>query len=354
MDAITSQLFRGANARSFHSFQSDRTDGDPAPLRRRERSPLVEGAQRVRDGGKDTCDEPKKSTNVAEAAAALSYRRSEGTSLFIKTQEGDLVKLKISSRESLSMSATLGQDGEQTVATVGKESASSLSISFDVEGDLNEEELAAIRSVIEQTGQLAQQFFNDDVAGAFAAAERLQIDATQLANVGLRMSLREQMTYSAKNLPRGDTVTPLPAATPVSTQPPAEPTPTPATIAAVAAPTATTPVASTPAPSSTTKPAPATTPTSEATPTPPTQSAPDVIRRFLTQLMDKLSAPGAGGVTSASLDMSLKLRIFQSVVTSAAETKAADTGTGPALSPLVPETLDAMAARQEPPLKAVA
>lgn len=350
MEAITSQLFRGANARSFHSFQSDRAEGDRAPVRRRERGGEAEAAQRVRDCEHGKCDEPKKAATEADAAAALSYRRSEGTSLFIKTQEGDLVKLKISSRESMSMSATLSQDGEQTVATVGKESSSSLSVSFDVEGDLNEEELAAIRSVIEQTGELAEQFFNDDVAGAFAAASSMQIDASQLANVGLRMSLREQMTYSAKNLPRNDSVMPLPAATPLPA-PAATATPATAPSTAVSTP-ASAPTAAPAQTSTTPTPAPAQTPASEPTPATPTQSAPDVIRRFLTQLMDKLSTPGS--VTSASLDMSLKLRIFQSVVTSAAETKAAETSTEPALSPLVPETLDAMAARQDAPLKAVA
>lgn len=70
--------------------------------------------------------------------------------------------------------------------------------------------------------------------------------------------------------------------------------------------------------------------------------------------MEKLSAPAPGTVSGASLELSLKLRIFQSVVTQAATTKAAETGTDSTLSPLVPETLDTLAARQEAPLQAVA
>lgn len=342
MDALSSQLFRGGNARSIFSLPSIRPEVNSNAARRQERAGEAEGAQRGRDSGSGKSEKPKAAVAEADAAAALSYKRSEGTSLFIKTQEGDLVKLKISSRESMSMAATLTQNEDGTVSSVTRQSSSSLRVSFEVEGDLNEEERAAINEVIEQASALAGKFFNDDVAGAFAAAQNLNVDASQLATVGLRMSLREEMTYTAKGLPQSAGVTPLPA--PATTAPPAAPAPTPA-----AAPSTET----LPAPAATTS-APVSAPASPAPVQTPAQTAPDVIRRFLTQLMDTLSAPPEGKGSSASLDLSLKLRIFQSVVTSAAESKAAEQGEESALPPLVPETLEALAARQEAPLKDVA
>lgn len=342
MDALSSQFFRSGNARSIFSFPSIRPDVNSNAARRQERTDEAGGVQGNRDAERSRMEKRPEATPEANASAALSYKRSEGTSLFIKTQEGDLVKLKISSRESLSMAATLTENEDGTTSTVTRQSMSSMRVSFEVEGDLNEEERAAIASVIEQAGALADQFFNDDVAGAFAAAQRLNVDASQLATVGLRMSLREEMTYTAKGLPQTAGVTPLPA--PATTAPPAAPSATPAAAPSTDA---------VPAPAAT-APAPVAAPASPAPAQTPEQTAPDVIRRFLTQLMDTLSAPAEGEDSSASLDLSLKLRIFQSVVTSAAESKAAEQGEESALPPLVPETLEALAARQEPPLKDVA
>ncbi len=343
MDALSSQFLRGGNARSIFSFPSIRPDVNSNAARRQERTGESNGVQRNRDTERNRIEKPQEAAAEANASAALSYKRSEGTSLFIKTQEGDLVKLKISSRESLSMAATLTENEDGTVSTVTRQSMSSMRVSFEVEGELNEEERAAIASVIEQAGALADQFFNDDVAGAFAAAQRLNVDASQLATVGLRMSLREEMTYTAKGLPQSAAPLPaMPAATPpATTSPAATASETPA------------------APATEPPPVQDTAPPAVETPSPtPAQSpaAPDVIRRFLTQLMDTLSAPPPtdGKGSAASLDLSLKLRIFESVVTSAAETKAKETGEDTALPPLVPETLDALAARQEAPLQAVA
>lgn len=265
------------------------------------------------------------------------------------------MKLRITSRESLSMAATLAQNGDQSVASVTRQSASSLHVSFDVDGDLNEEELAAVGQVIEQASALAQKFFNDDVDSAFAAAASLQIDGSQLANLGLRMSLRESLTYSGKSLPQAAGLTPPPASTPDGL--PVAPATPAATVTPPVAAAATTPAVSSPElppAEDATDTAAATAPEPPATTPDAPLSAPDVIRNFLTQLMDRLSAPPADGGTlsGATLEMSLKLRIFQSVVTSAAESRAGAPGTEPSLSPLVPETLDALAARHEAPLQA--
>lgn len=207
MDAITSQRLSGMLARSFSSLSSNQAaEGERAQRGQDVRRPRCDHHRCDKPGAAEAKDE-------ADASAKLSYRRSEGTSLFIKTQEGDTVELKITVRQSTSLAATQKQDGEQTTTAVEKAATLSARISFEVDGELNEEERAAIESVIGQVGQLAQQFFDDDVAGAFDAAAALKVDASQLASVGLKLSLREQMTYTSKGLPAN--VIPLPTATPV-------------------------------------------------------------------------------------------------------------------------------------------
>ncbi len=340
MDAIAGHS--GSLSRALQLFRQEANGADAAGGHRRRARPVeTGGAQRVHQGRRNgELEEAGKPARVASdpqaaSAAALSYRRAEGTSLFIKTQEGDTIELKIRSRESGAIQAAQMQDGEQTLTAVQQQTQSSTRISLAVKGDLNEEELAAIRNVVEQADALAQQFFENDVAGAFAAAASLQMDGAQLASVGFSLSLHEQLTYTEKSYTR-------PASAPAMNS--HKPAAAPAQVAAhEPAAGAQTPTAATLAPSAT--------PTPDARPAPPALADPlSSIRQFLSQLMDKMSAPVAG----PQLDMALKIRIFQSVVTTAATAQPAAGGQAAPLPALVPETLDALAAQQQPPLRTLA
>jgi hypothetical protein len=132
-----------------------------------------------------------------EEAAGLTYRRSERTSLTLETQEGDTVRLKIKATEMLAVdSGKTGEDGdEQIISELELEASSRTRIAIRVKGDLNEEEMAAIQSVIDQAGAMAENFFSGNTSDAFASASQLEIDATQLANVRIRMKTSEQLTY---------------------------------------------------------------------------------------------------------------------------------------------------------------
>ncbi|MBN2885356.1 MAG: hypothetical protein JXM75_01445, partial [Chromatiaceae bacterium] len=50
------------------------------------------------------------------------------------------------------------------------------------------EELDAIRNLVQDTTQLASQFFNGDVQGAFEQAQNISFDSSQLARMELNMS----------------------------------------------------------------------------------------------------------------------------------------------------------------------
>lgn len=328
MDAITGQRLTGMFARSFSSFRSNHA-GETGGAAGGKLEP-------GRDCHNGRCEKPQESG--ADAAASLRYRRSEGTSLFIKTRDGDTVELKIAVHQSAAAAATWSSDGLQTQLAVHDASSLRTRVSFEMDGSLDAEELEAIQGVIEQAGKLADQFFDANVDGAFAAATALKMDASQLASVRIDLSLRESMTYTARGR--------LAAAPPPA--PPRPAVPNDATAIATP-PTPPTPVAAVPLPGGETIVPEKTAAT--PTPAPSASKAPEVIRGFLTELMEKLSAPPAGG---ASLDLSLKLRIFQSVVTQVAATRAEESGSEQTLAPLVPETLDALATRKDEPLKAVA
>ena len=90
-------------------------------------------------------------------AAVAAFFSSE---LSVRTQEGDLVKLSFDGEQSLSESRTqtLTQDNGivQEFSSVARAAAS---YSLTIQGDLNEEELAAINKLAAEIAPLVSEFF---------------------------------------------------------------------------------------------------------------------------------------------------------------------------------------------------
>jgi len=133
---------------------------------------------------------------AADQDTLLAYRSSERTTLKIETQEGDRVRLKIRASESMSVSTARSDDDDQEVASMQLQAHASTRVSFRVKGELNADELAAIRSVIEQAGSLAESFYAGGADQAFGIASELNVDAEQLARVSIRMRAYSEGTYS--------------------------------------------------------------------------------------------------------------------------------------------------------------
>lgn len=286
-----------------------------------------------------------KQVATTASAASMNWQRTERTSLYLTTQEGDVVELNIAARDSANASAAQANDGSTEVAQFDLTSSSKLKLSFSVKGDLNSDELAAISDVVAQVGELADDFFNGGLPEAFASAESLAIDGAQLATVALRMSVREQFTYSGAAF--GPTIKTLPSRMPAAqTAAPVATSATPATAEAGSDDPATTaPAATTASEPRSALAEPPRAPTS-------TGNALDLVRGFLGKLMNTLG--DESGKTS-TVDFSLKLKMFQSAVTSISVARVEPKTEAPEPLPaLVPETLDAIAAKKAPPLQAVA
>ena len=94
----------------------------------------------------------------SNSSSVVGY--SVASELNVRTKEGDLVSLSFLSEQFLSESRTQTQSKEfgslQEISTEAK-AASSYSIS--VQGDLNEEELAAINKLVAEISPIASEFF---------------------------------------------------------------------------------------------------------------------------------------------------------------------------------------------------
>ena len=363
MDAIDTTGSVAATQRAQLDYRSQADQEGVNPLRHRKSHGHHHGHHgehhplRTRDAGAEQPLEQK-----------LGYLRSEKSVLKIRTQEGDVVSLRIRVGQALNLTTAKTDDGETQVAETRLAAKSSTRVSLTVKGELNPDEMAAIQSVFEQSAALAEEFFAGDIATAFGAASGFEIDAQQLARVSLRLKLSESLTYSGTGgLPPQLFATP-PAA--IAAQPAAE--------ASVAAPTRTNAAAIAP---------PATTSAAEesvadepvaipaevseiADDNPPVEVKADpvtpapvatsqtgawfaAILNFVGALIESFDDIGTelpdtqASQASVSIDLSLKLRIFSSMLVEISEQSDA-------LPVLVPDVIEAVATQQEPRLAAEA
>lgn len=312
---------------------------------------------------------PAEATHDCKSAVCAKYKKSEHTALFIETQEGDVVRLDFRARDSAQLRASQGTDGSE----IRFRAESSTKLAVDVRGDLNAEEMEAIQATIAQAADLADDFFDGDVAAAFGAAAELDIDGDQLARVKLNMRSVERLTYTS----RGRGQIPKPEQAPaggmqVLDEAPVQSEPEP-TVTATPMALATEPVSATDfVPKSTVKTPPtlmdgvgtghdgasrtesAVEPSSSEAPEPidmePVRTRHDAFRsigEFLDRLMDAFTVEGE---TTGALEMSLKLRIFETTIVTMSEAR-------PQPEPLpavVHETIDALALHTQAPIDQVA
>ncbi|MEM8982673.1 MAG: hypothetical protein AAGC71_06580 [Pseudomonadota bacterium] len=133
-------------------------------------------------------------SNVRESSAsvlAVESRTNERSTIRIRTQEGDVVRLDLRQREQLSATAAAASVAGGSAELTEIDFASRTGVRLTVEGDLNEDELAAISNVVDQASRIADDFFGGDLGAAFANANTLDVDAEQLARVNLRFRFSE-------------------------------------------------------------------------------------------------------------------------------------------------------------------
>ncbi len=158
--------------------------------------------------------------------SAVSYDRSEGGGLQLRTQEGDVVRLSFLNSESANAQNQQFENGATTLTNFSLSGSNSSQFTVVVEGDLNGEELSAIRDVLIQAREMANTFFDGEVKEAFAMASQMNINSDQLANVNMQLNVSETYTYTQTSLESQNAQVPapqptLPIAPAVDSAPPA-------------------------------------------------------------------------------------------------------------------------------------
>ena len=122
-----------------------------------------------------------------EFTKTIEVLRSRSFDLSIETQEGDTVTFSIEQFYSKQASKEFVKDENGFSVNVDRQTARGEEISYKVNGDINEQEQAAIDALIKKVDRLADKFYSGNIAGAFRKATRVGIDAEQLASFSLNL-----------------------------------------------------------------------------------------------------------------------------------------------------------------------
>ena len=169
---------------------------------------VEEGIEKSRDlifGGIDELEESIFNPNKPESLSGLAgqdyYQLDNGASFEITTAEGDVIKLTYNSQftQSQNYSYSNNEDGETFSYSASQ--SSSQALSFSVEGDLNDVEVAAINDLMADLQKVSDEFFNGSLDEAFEKAKELNLESPQLVAMSMnlqqsevRASVREYQT----------------------------------------------------------------------------------------------------------------------------------------------------------------
>lgn len=154
---------------------------------------------------------PVAATTSQSLVTASSRGFAQSGELQIETAEGDLVTVsfsRISAQSRISVSAETENGSVNGIARASYESAQ---LSYSVEGDLNEEEQAAIDDLLKRVNKISDRFFAGNVQAAFQQASQLNINGEQIASFSLSLEQRSvqsavsqyQSTQSNSSVPTG-------------------------------------------------------------------------------------------------------------------------------------------------------
>lgn len=135
--------------------------------------------------------------NLSQLSVAERYARADSFELNVTTKAGDQIKIRFAQAQSFEASAAVSRDDKgNTRAQFDISRSEASGFMFEVQGNLNSDELDAIQNLIRDVSLLADEFFHGDVQKAFAQAGKLELDGSQLASMSLTMTRTESWSMA--------------------------------------------------------------------------------------------------------------------------------------------------------------
>jgi Domain of unknown function (DUF5610) len=154
--------------------------------------------------------------DIQEAYQRYDYRENNSFKLNLTTADGDSVTIKLSHRESFSSESLngdyRGSGGRSQLAANSFEHSQDSRFKLEVDGHLDDGEMAAIEDLLAQVGDLSEQFFSGDLGQAFEQAQSLGYDSSEISSFSLNLrqtSVQRMQSAYQELMPSVDSISPM-------------------------------------------------------------------------------------------------------------------------------------------------
>jgi hypothetical protein len=131
------------------------------------------------------------STNIAAYSERFAAQ-AETFEMSVTTRDGDRLRISIAQASAnWSQSGVVASSNGNGSSVVASSQSGSLQIGawqVSVEGELDDQERAALEKLFGQVQELSNKFYSGDLSGAFDRAMALEMDGAQLASMSLRLT----------------------------------------------------------------------------------------------------------------------------------------------------------------------
>ncbi len=156
---------------------------------------------------------PAFDSRSSSASISLEF----ATDLSLRTKEGDLVNISFQNEQSLTSSESQTRFADDVaVREISSAAVAASRYSISVQGDLNDEELAAIQRLVDEVRPIAQEFFAQGEFDFENAAQALSGSLGVLDEIQLELERVITATFSSQTLSSG---TPVQAIDPGNAEP---------------------------------------------------------------------------------------------------------------------------------------
>jgi len=152
--------------------------------------------KQLNEGGLGVAGFSNQGVNQLSYGSQASYARSESVSLQVNTKDGDRVTINVSRESGASARELYAKNNDGESYQKENTSFARAGLSYQVQGQLDEQELVAIDDFVGQVKNVADEFFQGDVQGALHQGLDLGYDEKQIANFSLDLHQEETRRFT--------------------------------------------------------------------------------------------------------------------------------------------------------------
>jgi len=151
------------------------------------------------------------SAAIQEASLSRAVTRNISSSIEITTQDGDTVKIDLFSNLNAQSQQTVSKD--ENGSSISRSTSITLNsgISYQVVGELDEDEQKAIGELLEDVEKISQKFFDGNIQKAFEKATELKIDSEELSNFSIDLQYQQTREVVVSSYQQNQSINQTPA-----------------------------------------------------------------------------------------------------------------------------------------------